>query len=328
MSKAPWNGAAFPRQLSTEHFEKAARRLGCETAAIRAVWEVEASGRHFLNDGSVVRRFEPHHFPSSHWSRIGFSVRQGEAPWRASLRLSNETMFQKAASLDLQSACRASSWGAPQIMGFNHKDAGFNTPEDMVVHMAKGAPEQLGAFVQLIEAWGLATALIAHDWQRFARRYNGTGNVQEYARRIEAAYRKHSGQSSPVILRVGARGSAVKELQKVLGIEDDGAFGPETLQAVRNFQRMSGLTVDGIVGAKTWEALRGQSNEVQPPSQDTPTDAIVDQIKNWSGAASAAGGAGATIAAFLPPQALTLLVGGVVVLGVVFGILWIWRNFK
>lgn len=295
MSK-PWEGAPAERALREQDFERAAAALGCDVAAIKAVWEVEAAGRHFLDDGSVIRRFEPHHFPRGHWGAIGFSVRDGEAPWRASVRLSSEAMFRRAADINPEAAMRASSWGAPQIMGFNHKDAGFGSAEAMVEHMATGAAYQLGAFVQLIEGWGIAGALRGHDWRAFARRYNGSGQVDRYARLMEAAYRRHSGGArSPVVLRVGARGAAVKRLQEALGIETDGAFGPQTLAAVQEFQREAGLTVDGVVGAKTWAALerhaQAYGDDVKAPAQDSVGDHIERETGRWLGLFGAVGAA-------------------------------------
>ncbi|MGY6411849.1 MAG: N-acetylmuramidase domain-containing protein [Alkalilacustris sp.] len=309
----PWIGEARPRALSAADFETAAARLQCEAAAIRAVWEVEAAGQHFLPDGGVVRRFEPHHFPRSHWSALGFAPRPGEAPWRAALRLSDEAMFRAAAALDTEAACRATSWGAPQIMGFNHRDAGFDTAAAMVAHMARGAPQQLGAFVQLIEGWGLAPALRAHDWAAFARRYNGTGQIETYARRMEAAWRRHAdGVASPVVLRVGDRGASVMRLQAALGIPEDGAFGPETLSAVRAFQTAQGLSVDGIVGAQTWAALARASADVVPEVQETPADALLGRIRDWSAVGGAVAATVATLAQALPPTAMTILVAGAV----------------
>ncbi len=325
----PWIGEAQPRALSPEDFETAAQRLQCEAAAIRAVWEVEAAGRHFLSDGSVVRRFEPHHFPREHWQALGFVPRAGEAPWRAALRLSDEAMFRTAARLDLEAACRATSWGAPQIMGFNHRDAGFGSAVEMVAHMAFGAPQQLGAFVQLIEGWELAPALRAHDWAAFARRYNGTGQIDSYARRMEAAWRRHAqGKASPVVLRVGDRGAAVVRLQAALGIAEDGAFGPETLAAVRAFQTSEGLSVDGVVGAQTWAALTRGPVTVVPPAQDTPMDALLEQVREWSATAGALAAAVAALTQVVPPPALALLVTGALGLGLVAVAAWGWRRAR
>jgi cell wall-associated NlpC family hydrolase len=47
----------------------------------------------------------------------------------------------------------------------------------------------------------------------------------------------------------------VKNIQRVLGVEVDGEFGPDTEMAVWQFQEREGLTVDGEVGPETAAAL-------------------------------------------------------------------------
>ena len=61
--------------------------------------------------------------------------------------------------------------------------------------------------------------------------------------------------SSEVIVKRGDRGSAVRSIQRQLGITADGVFGPMTERAVKRFQRRHGLVADGIVGPLTRGAL-------------------------------------------------------------------------
>lgn len=70
------------------------------------------------------------------------------------------------------------------------------------------------------------------------------------------------------VLKRGAKGEAVREVQAKLGVEVDGSFGAGTEKAVKGFQTNSGLAVDGVVGPSTWEALDGMTGT---PDPDSPT---------------------------------------------------------
>jgi peptidoglycan hydrolase-like protein with peptidoglycan-binding domain len=70
-------------------------------------------------------------------------------------------------------------------------------------------------------------------------------------------------------LKQGMQGPAVAEVQKLLGIEADGKFGPATRTAVDAFQKANKLTpppgLEGVVGKTTLEALKkaGSSSGVE-----------------------------------------------------------------
>jgi N-acetylmuramoyl-L-alanine amidase len=66
----------------------------------------------------------------------------------------------------------------------------------------------------------------------------------------------------PLLLRTGARGEAVRDLQWRLGAlgygvgpDEPGVFGAATAAGVRAFQHDRGLQVDGVVGRHTWASL-------------------------------------------------------------------------
>ena len=63
-------------------------------------------------------------------------------------------------------------------------------------------------------------------------------------------------------IKIGCKGNAVIELQKLLGINADGDFGHKTEAAVIAFQKSKGLSADGIVGAKTWAALGVTNSDI------------------------------------------------------------------
>ena len=260
MRAEPWRGAA--KRAADNDFKAAAASIRCDVAALLAVWEVETNGRCYRADGSLQRRHEPHKVPGSTWT------------WRDSLAASHtvlEQMFRSQYAADPEAALLATSWGGPQTMGYNHRAAGFADVEHMVMRYADSETAQLRGFVSTVKAWNLEGALRAHDWLAFARRYNGSGQPEVYAAKMERAYRRLTGKSSPVVLRVGARGEAVRRLQEALGVAVDGAFGPETLAAVEAFQRAQGLTVDGIVGQKTWAALERERDAKPKPQSARPS---------------------------------------------------------
>lgn len=57
------------------------------------------------------------------------------------------------------------------------------------------------------------------------------------------------------VLKPGARGAAVKLLQRKLGVKQTGWYGPMTLKAVKKFQKAHGLPAKGYVGPRTWALL-------------------------------------------------------------------------
>ena len=52
-------------------------------------------------------------------------------------------------------------------------------------------------------------------------------------------------------LSLGSRGDAVKELQRKLGVADDGIFGPKTAEALKKMQQSAGLKADAVYGKQS-----------------------------------------------------------------------------
>lgn len=64
----------------------------------------------------------------------------------------------------------------------------------------------------------------------------------------------------PGYCSLGSKDDATRKVQQRLnqrgwGVDVDGVFGPQTLQAVKAFQAQQNIAVDGVVGPKTWESL-------------------------------------------------------------------------
>ena len=61
--------------------------------------------------------------------------------------------------------------------------------------------------------------------------------------------RAHSGYT------VAGERPAIKKIQKVVGVTQDGYYGPVTMSAVKKYQKAHKLTADGEVGIKTWTEM-------------------------------------------------------------------------
>ena len=61
-------------------------------------------------------------------------------------------------------------------------------------------------------------------------------------------------------VRPGDSGNDVKAVQMLVGAGVDGKYGSETRQKVEAFQSAAGLSVDGVVGPDTWAALIGSAS--------------------------------------------------------------------
>jgi putative chitinase len=74
-----------------------------------------------------------------------------------------------------------------------------------------------------------------------------------------------------MLLKKGDNNENVKLLQKKLGLEPVGNFGPKTEEAVKAFQKKNGLTADGIVGDGTWGKIMGTTPTPITVVKPTPT---------------------------------------------------------
>jgi putative chitinase len=73
-----------------------------------------------------------------------------------------------------------------------------------------------------------------------------------------------------MLLRKGDNNENVKLLQKKLGVDPVGNFGPATEAAVKAFQAKNGLVADGIVGDGTWNKLMGTIASAPAPVAVAP----------------------------------------------------------
>jgi hypothetical protein len=199
------------RRLTSSGLMAAANKVGVDAATLRAVLEVETAGAGFDARNRLKLLFEPHIF----YKQLGpgrkrdEAVRRGLAYPKAGTRpyppLSKRyDQISEAMAIDEVAALNSASWGLPQIMGFNHKAAGFPSAKAMVESMLEGEDQQLEAFANLLSDWKLAASLRKRDWRTFSLRYNGKNALRNgYDRKIAADFEKFSGLAARAVARPG-----------------------------------------------------------------------------------------------------------------------------
>ena len=273
MYPAGFKGAALP--LTDIDVARVGRIIGVGEDEVRAVIEVETAGGGFDKQGRPKMLFEPHRF----WVELGEGPKRTRAEeqglayrkWGTKPYPSDSyPRLALAMQIDANAALRSASWGLGQIMGSNHKAAGFASAGDMVAIFCDSEPAQLEAMIRFIEAENLDDDLRRHDWSGFARGYNGPGYAtHSYHTKLAAAFKRW--QAIPDVLAptypkigLGSRGAPVRTAQErlaAIGFDPgpaDGIYGARTKAAAAAWQRTVGLVADGIIGPASWPKLMEQ----------------------------------------------------------------------
>lgn len=261
-----FTGKAVP--MSREGLNAALQRLEMnpgEAAALWAVFEVETAGLTqgfgFRTDRRPQMLFERHKFRAftdRRFDRVdpGVSGPMGGYGSIASQydRIDRALALCAAAGLGEEPALRAASWGIGQVMGFNHEHAGFPTAAAMVQAMVGSEDAQLAAMSNFMVSNGLAAALRARNWARFARLYNGPRYAENhYDLKLEVQYARFASGSTPDI-----EVRTVQAALLVLGFAPgkvDGIIGRRTRAALQAFQVSHGLPLSSDLNAETYHRL-------------------------------------------------------------------------
>lgn len=206
------------RFVSEDDYRSIAKYLGCPYNHLRAVCEVESNGSAFLPDGRAVILFERHKFRqqllvaaknidafaaisrdagvtatsvedlvvkvSAKYPNICSATRGGYVGGAKEYdRLGD------AAKIHIESAYWSASYGAFQIMGFNHKLAGYDSATEMMLAFNRSEALQLNGLVRFIMAQpSMLKALKLGNWADFARLYNGSDfAVNRYDSKLAAS---------------------------------------------------------------------------------------------------------------------------------------------
>ncbi|HAZ3607852.1 TPA: N-acetylmuramidase family protein [Escherichia coli] len=188
--RTPINGVLTPIEfihfyngdkIDDTDYEEAAKELGCEVAAIKAVAKTETGsyGSYFKfedNDDYVPAiLFERHHFHKyTNGKYDQFEDISNPVAGGYGVTSIQYAKLVKAYTLDKKAALKSASWGKFQILASNYATAGYASPEDFVFALSKSEKNQLKAFVSFIKADRvLLHSIRTKNWLSFAQRYNG-----------------------------------------------------------------------------------------------------------------------------------------------------------
>ncbi|MDX1957867.1 MAG: N-acetylmuramidase family protein [Leptospiraceae bacterium] len=187
------NTSPESKKLTDYDYDVAAKKLGCDSAAIKAIVSVESSGNGFLKDGRPIVRFESHKFSKYTKGKFDASNPTISTPTmivRKSKGPEDEySLYEQAKALDEAAAMNSCSWGMFQIMGFNFAMCSYSTVQAFVADMHISEGKQLLAFTGFVISRKLVDSLKTKNWAKFAEGYNGKEYKKyNYDTRIAQAY--------------------------------------------------------------------------------------------------------------------------------------------
>lgn len=189
--------------LTNEQIKDLANKHGIEYACLKAVVEVEASGKGFIGDLPKIL-YEPHIMHRLLTKKNYITIRNNLMkahpnlcyPRWGTYKYGAESIQHKrlevASQYNRDTALESCSWGLGQVMGYHWKSLGYESLQAFINDMYESEAKQLEAMIRFIKVNGLLLALKNKDWVKFARGYNGAGYAKnKYHIKLANAYAKY-----------------------------------------------------------------------------------------------------------------------------------------
>ena len=191
------------KTLTNEQIKDLANKHGIEYASLKAVVEVEASGKGFIDDVPKIL-YEPHIMYRLLTKKNYITIRNNLMkahpnlcyPRWGTYKYGAESIQHRrleiASQFNRDTALESCSWGLGQVMGFHWKSLGYESLQAFINDMYESEAKQLEAMIRFIKVNGLLLALKDKDWVKFARGYNGSGYAKnKYHIKLANAYAKY-----------------------------------------------------------------------------------------------------------------------------------------
>ena len=191
------------KTLTNEQIKDLANKHGIEYAGLKAVVEVEASGKGFIGDVPKIL-YEPHIMYRLLTKKNYITIRNNLmkahpnlcyprwGTYKYGAESIQHSRLEIASQFDRDTALESCSWGLGQVMGFHWKSLGYESLQAFINDMYESEAKQLEAMIRFIKVNGLLLALKNKDWVKFARGYNGSGYAKnKYHIKLANAYAKY-----------------------------------------------------------------------------------------------------------------------------------------
>ena len=191
------------KTLTNEQIKDLANKHGIEYAGLKAVVEVEASGKGFIGDVPKIL-YEPHIMYRLLTKKNYITIRNNLMkahpnlcyPRWGTYKYGAESIQHRrleiASQFNRDTALESCSWGLGQVMGFHWQSLGYESLQAFINDMYESEAKQLEAMIRFIKVNGLLLALKNKDWVKFARGYNGSGYAKnKYHIKLANAYAKY-----------------------------------------------------------------------------------------------------------------------------------------
>ncbi|MEW7278685.1 N-acetylmuramidase family protein [Aquimarina sp. 2201CG1-2-11] len=199
--------------LSEQDVKDFANELGLELAMVKAVNEIESSGRGFLVCGRPRILFEGHVF----WKQL---KKRGVSPEQFVSEHNKDVLYKKWTKIHYKGGPReydrlekadgistdpafhdaaysSASWGSFQIMGYHYASLGYDSIDHFVSKMNSHEREHLKAFGKFVSVTSfkgkkLLDWIKEKKWAKFAEGYNGPGyKKNKYDTKLKKAYDRY-----------------------------------------------------------------------------------------------------------------------------------------
>ena len=191
------------KKLTSSQIAEQAKKLGIETACLRAVIDIECKGSGFNDDGTPVILYERHVMRQrliANKKQSVLSVMEVKRPDLCSKTSGGYGLYsvqhrklEDATKFDRESALESCSWGIGQVMGYHWYTLGYSSLQEFINAMYKDDESQLEAMCRYIKVNNLVSALKNKDWKAFALGYNGKDYAKNsYDVKLANSYKKWS----------------------------------------------------------------------------------------------------------------------------------------